>query len=69
MRKLKHFQVHGMNVGEVLEEFNERRGEFRIAEADVVNVHVMPATGGKIGTPKGIEEARVQVFIFYWTEE
>ena len=58
-----------MNVGEVLDEFNERRGEFRVAEAEILNIQVLPSTGRKIGTPKGLEEAKVEVFIFYWSEE
>ncbi len=29
MRKLKCFQVCGLNVHEILDEFNERAGEFR----------------------------------------
>jgi hypothetical protein len=69
MRKLRYFQIPGMNVGEVLDEFNERRGEFRVAEADIINVQVLPSTGRKIGTAKGIEEAKVEVLIFYWSEE
>lgn len=69
MRKLKHFHILGKSVDEVLDEFNERRGDFRNAEADIVNIQVLPSTGRKIGTPKGTEKAKVEVFIFYWAEE
>jgi hypothetical protein len=67
MRKLKHLQILGSHVAEALEEFNERREELRIAEADVVNVDVLHSTGRKIGTPKRTD--KIEVLIFYWSEE
>lgn len=32
MRKLKCFQVSGLYVQEILDEFNERAGEFKVSE-------------------------------------
>lgn len=69
MRKLRHFHILGANVGEVLDEFNERRGDFRVHEADIVNVQVRSPKGRRIETLRGTEEAQVEVLIFYWAEE
>ena len=44
MRKLKCFQIGGQCVQEVLDEFNERREEFGIPDADIVSVSAMPST-------------------------
>lgn len=67
MRKLKCFQVSGVTVEEVLDEFNERVDEFGITESDVVNVSVMQPTGmKKIHTPNGNRDALVEVVIVYW---
>ncbi|MGH7813327.1 MAG: hypothetical protein ACREQI_04915 [Candidatus Binataceae bacterium] len=70
MRKLKCFQVSGFTVQDVLDEFNERSGEFGVKENDVVTVCAMPATRGtKIGTPTGTEDPKLEVVIVYWVDK
>lgn len=70
MRELKCFQVSGLSVQEVLDEFNERAGEFHVSESDVVSVSALPPTmGTKIATPKGTVEPKVEVVIVYWAED
>ena len=67
MRKLKCFQIAGVHVQEVLDEFNERRQEFGVADEDIVSVSALPPTrAAKIATSKGSTEAKVEVVIVYW---
>jgi len=67
MRKLKCFQIPGLNVQEVLDEFNERAEEFGVSESDIVSVGALPPTTGvKIGTPTGTTDPKVEVVIVYW---
>jgi hypothetical protein len=66
MRKLKCFQVSGLNVQEVLDEFNERADEFHVSESDIVSVSALPPTmGTKISTPKGTAAPKVEVVIVW----
>ena len=70
MRKLKCFQVSGLNVQEVLDEFNERVEEFQVSESDIVSVSALtPTTGIKISTPKGTANPKVEVVIVYWAND
>ena len=67
MRKLKCLQISGTHVQEVLDEFNERRKEFGVADGDIVSVSALPPTKGtKIATPTGTAEPKVEVVIVYW---
>ena len=70
MRKLKCFQVSGLNVQEVLDEFNERAEEFHVSESDIVSVSALPPTmDTKISIPKGTADPKVEVVIVYWANE
>jgi hypothetical protein len=71
VRKLKCFEVHGVNVQDVLDEFNERaQDEFGIKPEHVLSVSVLPPPRPvKIATPTGTADARVQVVIIYWADE
>lgn len=70
MRKLKCLQIPGLNVQEVLDEFNERAEEFKVKESDIVSVSVLPPTMGiKISTHEGTAKPRVEVVIVYWANE
>jgi hypothetical protein len=67
MRKLKCLQMSGTFVQEILDEFNERRKEFGIADGDIVSVSALPPiVGAKIATPTGTADPRVEVVIVYW---
>ncbi len=69
MRKLKCFQVSGLTIQEVLDEFNERAQEFGVRESDIVTVSALPPTlGMKIGTPTGTADPKVEVVIVYWAD-
>ena len=70
MRKLKCYQIKGLTVQEVLDEFNERSEEFGIGEHDILSVSAMPPTLGiKPATPKGTTDPKVEVVIVYWANE
>jgi len=70
MRKLKSFQVSGLVVQEVLDEFNERAEEFGVKQADIVSVSAMsPTLGTKLATPAGTADPKVEVVIVYWADE
>jgi hypothetical protein len=70
MRKLKCFQVGGLTVQDVLDEFNERAEEFRVTEQDLVTVSALrPTLGAKIATPSGTAAPKVEVVIVYWASE
>lgn len=70
MRKLKCFQVSGLNVQEVLDEFNERVEEFRVSESDIVSVSALtPTMGTKLATAKGTADPKVEVVIVYWAND
>lgn len=70
MRKLKCFQVSGLTVQEVLDEFNERAEEFGVTESDLVTVSALPPTlGVKLATPTGTAEPKVEVVIVYWSDK
>ncbi len=52
---------------EVLDEFNERAGEFGVGEEDIVSVSALPPTwGSKIATGKDTGDAKLEVVIVYW---
>ncbi len=62
--------MSGLNVQEVLDEFNERAGEFGIAESDIISVSALqPTLGVKIATPQGSVDPKVEVIITYWTND
>lgn len=70
MRKLKCFQVSGLTVQEVLDEFNERVEEFGVRESDIVTVSALPPSLGiKIGTSTGTKDPKVEVIIVYWADK
>lgn len=70
MRKLKCFQVSGLTVQELLDEFNERAQEFGVRESDIVTVSALPPTlGTKIGTSTGTADPKVEVVIVYWADK
>jgi len=70
MRKLKCFQVSGLTVEGVLDEFNERAEEFGVKEADIVSVSALPPTlGTKLATPTGTANPKVEVVIVYWSDK
>jgi hypothetical protein len=70
MRKLKCFQISGLTVHEVLDEFNERAEEFGVNEGDIVTVSAMPPTSGtKIATSTGTADPKVEVVIVYWADK
>ena len=67
MRKLKCFQISGITVQEILDEFNERRGEFGIPDSDIISVSALPPTSEiKLATPTGLRDRKVEVVIVYW---
>jgi hypothetical protein len=71
MRKLKCFQIGGLSVQEILDEFNERREEFGIPDADIVSVSALPPTAAiPIAQPNGgTKLPRVEVVIVYWADQ
>jgi hypothetical protein len=71
MRKVKCFDLPGISMQEVLDEFNERRlGEFGIKDDDIISVSVRACTEiRKIERGKGPENAQVVVSIVYWGDE
>ena len=70
MRKLKCKEVHGISVDDVLAEFNERRREFGVKDADLISVSVRAADKpANIHTPGGARQSSVIVTIFYWSDE
>lgn len=69
MRKLRCHETVGLNVNEILNEFNERASEFGITEESVVSVSVTtPRHAIKIMDGREVKEARVQVTIIYWSD-
>jgi hypothetical protein len=70
MRKLQCFQIGGLDVQGVLEEFHERRREFGIEDADIVTVSALPATMLiPIAQPDGgTKLPKVEVVIVYWSD-
>jgi len=71
MRKINCFDLHGVDVEDVLGEFNERREEFGIyKDEDILSISVRPATHPhKIAQPSGtLKDSTVIVSIFYWSE-
>lgn len=70
MRKLKCYDVHGTSVDSVLEEFHERRAEFKVKNKDIVSVSARtPAVPMKIASSNGSDDSTVVVTIFYWSDE
>lgn len=71
MRKLRCFQVGGLSVQEVLDEFNERREEFGVPDSDIVSVSALPPTANiPIAQPGGgTKLPKVEVMIVYWADE
>lgn len=70
MRKLRCYQISGVTVQDVLDEFNERAGEFGITdEADLVTVSAMPATHAiPTWSKTGPVKPKLEVVIVYWSE-
>lgn len=69
MRKLKCFQVHGLSVSEVLDEFNERAEEFGVKERDIISVSTLPPDPKQVAVVREGETApKVQVVIAYWAD-
>jgi hypothetical protein len=71
VRKLRCFQVGGFTVQDVLDEFNERRGEFGVADADILSVNALPSTSEiKSAAPDGsTQKPKVEVVIVYWSDK
>lgn len=68
IRKLKCFQISGLCVQDVLDEFNERRKEFGVSDSDIVSA-LPPTMVTKIGTPTETTDPKVEVVIVYWAHE
>jgi hypothetical protein len=68
MRKLKCLHMSGMHAQEMLDEFNDRRKEFGISDADIVSVSALPPTlGTKVIDHKGkTVDPKMEVVIVYW---
>lgn len=70
MRKIKCYNIPGLSVQEVLDEFNERREEFGVAVEDIVSISSSaPASSIKIAMPDGAIEAKVRLAVFQWSDE
>jgi hypothetical protein len=70
MRNVKCFDLHGITVEDVLNEFNERRGEFKVHKGDIISMSTRtPVEPVTIATKSGSEKSTVIVTIFYWTDE
>ncbi len=73
MRKLRCYQVSGLCVKEVLDEFNERRERqdegFDIPDADILSVSAVPSTSRALkAMPDGsLEKPNIDVVIVYWS--
>lgn len=69
MRKLRSIETIGLSVQEILNEFNERAGEFGVTEKNLVSVNVTPPSYPiKILDGDKTKDARVQVTIVYWSD-
>ncbi|MFJ2491484.1 hypothetical protein ACIOV9_08045 [Pseudomonas iridis] len=69
MRKLRSIETVGLSVQEILNEFNERAGEFGVTEENLVSVNVTsPSRPMKMLDDGKIKEAAVQVTIIYWSD-
>jgi hypothetical protein len=69
MRKLRSIETVGLNVQEILNEFNERAGEFGVTEENLVSVNVTsPSRPMKMLDDGKIKQATVQVTIIYWSD-
>lgn len=69
MRKLRCYDMHGDSVTSVLQEFNERRGEFSLTDEDIVSVSTRNASKpAELLTGTGAVTSSVIVTIFYWSE-
>ena len=67
MRQLCHADVHGVTVGEVLDDFNARRPAEGIRESDLVSVSVLPPEPEFVlHLRPGQRSANVRVVIVYW---
>lgn len=72
MRKIGFFDIHGVTLEEIVDEFNERRNEFGITEeVDIISMSIRPAADPhKIAQPDGsLKESKVVVTIFYWQND
>jgi len=76
VRKLKCFQIGGVTVQDVLDEFNERRegGDELfdgISDSDVLSVSASPPTLGlPIAQPDGsTQKPKIEVVIVYWSDK
>jgi hypothetical protein len=71
MRKIACYDIHGLTVEGILDEFNQRRvEEFGIADDDVISMSVREATAPfNIHTPDEGKKSKVVVTIFYWVHE
>jgi hypothetical protein len=72
MRKIGYFDLHGVTVEEIVDEFNERRNEFGITEeTDIISMSVRPAIEpNKLPQPdRSFKESKVVVTIFYWQND
>jgi hypothetical protein len=68
MRVVKHFDIPGTSVQDVLAEFNERRtGEFKITDGDLISISVRDADKpAHAHAPDADEQFAVVVTFFYW---
>lgn len=71
MRKLRCFQVPGVSVVEVLDEFNERSEDLGVqGEDDIISISVGPPVPDiPVVGPGGTVKPNVGVTIFYWAEQ
>jgi len=73
MRKIQSFDISGITVDDVLNEFNERHAELGITKkSDLISVSVRSATRlSKIAQSDGSTKAakKVVVTFFYWGQK
>lgn len=70
MRKVKCWEIHGMSLHELLNEFNERRDEFGVPDEDIISMSSgAPLRIERVHTPDGSKDATVRLVIFYWSDK
>jgi hypothetical protein len=70
MRKLRCYDIHGDSVTWVLQEFNERRDDFKVSDKDIVSVSTRNASKPvELLSGAGVVTSSVIVTIFYWSDK
>jgi hypothetical protein len=70
VKKIKCFDIPGETVGEVLDDFNERREEWPVQDADIISISTRSSCteAHNIVAGKKTVKAKVIVTIFYWSD-